>query len=196
MSNLMRCILCIGFFFPFSESYAQNSQYTTHQEAGMLTYGPLFQDLGFTLQTFHGVKLQDKLSLGLALGVDKYRADGEENIWVVPLAPRLVFDIPMRAYKLCLATDIGYGFDWLNKKEANDQKRVSYGGGLMLQPTVGFKFAMGENHFWSISFGYKYQGFQKVEETKPWGQPNADYTQRMLVNYKLQRLVAKIGWGF
>jgi hypothetical protein len=196
--NLMKFfLLCCGLIF-FSFSYGQRSSYTSQYQVGILSYGPFFKDAGFTLESFHGVEFNNRFALGSTVGLDSYRIEGDEQYWILPISAKLVTDLSLNPNtRLSLGVDGGYGFAGLNKEKVENQRKVSYEGGFMLQPFAGLKFKANKKHFWSVSLGYKRQHFTVIEEMRwPGGIGNDEYGSKYTTAYTLQRLVVKAGWGF
>ena len=189
-------LLCCGLIFS-KFSYGQRLPYTSQYQVGILSYGPFFEDAGFTIESFHGVEFNNRLALGSTVGLDNYRIEGEARYWILPISAKLVTDLSLNPKtKLSLGIDGGYGFAGLNKEKIENQSKMSYEGGFMLQPFAGLKFKANKKNFWSVSIGYKRQNFTVIEEIQRTGDIDEEYRDKYTIAYTLQRLVIRAGWGF
>lgn len=168
-------ILFLGVFILTFQSFGQDHPYFMQTEAGILLgdseyeSNEIFDRKGFTFHTFHGVHLTSKHVLGFSLGVDRY-----QNFTVVPIA------VGWRGFlgkkensKLFLAMDIGAGGPVSEEAFESEWQEYRYNAGLMLNPSVGFRFPSRKGKTaLSISLGYKQQNFSFF-----WGEKSRAITQ-------------------
>lgn len=148
-TSLKKWLFTIALIVTASHAYGQDVSYTTHTEAGVLTYtAPFFEGMTFTGRTFHGVRLKRNWQLGLSAGLDKYT-----SFWVLPLSTGIRYvPHPDATNSLYTGVEVGYGFPWLNKKTRDEQ---SFSGGFVIQPTIGLRIKGGV----TLSVSYQQQRF-------------------------------------
>jgi hypothetical protein len=114
-----------------------------------------------TVQTFNGVQLNRKLSLGVTLGMDWYKA-----ALVNPIAGGVRYDICGRKnVQLYGTVDAGYGFTWFH----DDSEGFETKGGLMLNPGIGLKVGKPGNAAFTIGLTFKRQE-ARVTKVPLWDQ--------------------------
>lgn len=104
-----------------------------------------------SLQTFNGFQVRKKTTVGLTTGLDMY-----SSVVLVPIAlgvRHVIFEKSQQGAKLQAGIDAGYGATLANA--ANSYEDVS--GGILINPTIGFKFPTKNGSAWLVNFGYKYQ---------------------------------------
>ena len=104
-----------------------------------------------SIQTFNGFQVRKKTTVGLTTGFDMY-----SSAVLVPVAlglRHIIFEKSEQGAKLQAGIDAGYGATFGASK--NSYEDVS--GGILINPTVGFKFPTRNGSAWLVNFGYKYQ---------------------------------------
>jgi hypothetical protein len=138
----------------------------------------------FTIQHYIGYAVNNKLSMGLSAGFDYYRS----NI-ITPISASIKSTlIPSKRISPILNFDMGYGFIW--KNEADKNNKIDKNGGLMMNPSVGFRIKIGnDGSNLNVNIGYK---MQKSGYTN--NRPEESYflTETRAFN----RLSIRLGFGF
>jgi hypothetical protein len=102
-----------------------------------------------TAQTFTGIRLNQRLSTGVTLGMDWYK-----TALVNPIAAGVRYDLTRgRAARLFGTLDAGYGVTWLHQ----DSDGYKTTGGWMINPGIGVKYGKPGATGFSISLSYKRQ---------------------------------------
>ena len=107
--------------------------------------------LSFSLQTFNGVYLTKKTAVGMTAGIDWYSATV-----LIPVALGIRQNIAQKREGGTIfygSLDAGYGTIWANQ----DQTNYKTTGGLMLNPSLGFKLPLKSGSNILINIGYKLQ---------------------------------------
>jgi hypothetical protein len=110
-----------------------------------------------SVQTFNGFQVRKKTTVGLTTGFDMYR-----SAVLVPVALGLrhvIYEKSEQGAKLQAGIDAGYGATFGASK--NSFEDVS--GGMLINPTIGFKFPARNGSAYLVNFGYKYQ-YMKVSQ--------------------------------
>lgn len=171
----------------------QRTRFVNHTEFGGLfgrvKYG--YSDVGnseqvdnkasLTVQTFNGLQLGRKLSVGVTLGMDWYKA-----ALLNPIAGGVRYDLlGRRNVKLYGTVDAGYAFAWFHDDPDNFDTR----GGVMLNPGLGLKVGKPEAAAFTVAISYKRQ---EAHVTKPplWNQ--AERFEDRIYN----RLALRLGISF
>jgi len=184
---------------------AQESKFTHHTEVGILPYNLSFQEIGVTVQTFNGYRLNPDLAIGATVSYDKYSVDDGFKYSVLPVSLGIRYDfLEPKSTRMFAGLDAGYGFAW----ETDAFREGEVKGGLRFNPEVGMKWKLGEGKFFmTLALGYQYQHF-KAEYTSFYFRPfltglmdqvdyyysPKDYVETKDIN--AHRFSFKIGFGF
>ncbi len=107
--------------------------------------------VNFSLQTFNGVYLNSKTAAGLTVGIDSY---GPTALMPISAGVRRNLVQKKQGGSVLLGSlDVGYATTWLNE----DNTGFKTSGGLVVCPTIGYKFPMRNGSAWLLNFGYRYQ---------------------------------------
>jgi hypothetical protein len=191
----------------------EKSRYT-QLSGGILTYGPITKELGYTFRAVHSLNVNPNFSAGLGLGFEKYmlnETDGH-SFTGLPLFAQAKYVLnSSKKRSLFGAFDLGYSISLNKPKEWTDvweKHKASYSGGLLASPQIGVLWYTKDkkSHF-TFSLGYNYQGFNEKMYTGwlnnqffssaiksdviPDGYDN--YTKN---KYHLNRLSVMLGIGF
>jgi hypothetical protein len=89
--------------------------------------------LSLTVQTFNGVQLTSRMTTGITIGMDWYKA-----ALLNPVAAGLRYDLTQRGnVKIFGTADVGYAFAWFH----DDAEGFNTKGGLMVNPGIGIRMA-------------------------------------------------------
>jgi len=139
-----------------------------------------------SLQTFNGFQVRKKTTVGITTGFDMY-----STAILVPVAlglRHIIYEKSQQGAKLQAGLDIGYGATFGNSQNSNED--VS--GGILINPTVGFKFPTKNGSAWLVNFGYKYQYMeisQKFDE-------NDFYNISSTETQNIKRFQLRLGFQF
>ncbi|MCP9753845.1 hypothetical protein EGI26_01545 [Lacihabitans sp. CCS-44] len=167
---------------------------TNYYYPGYSSYWPSPTQNGFSiqnvaslsLQTFNGFQVRKKTTVGLTTGLDLYSSS---LLVPVALGVRHVFyEKNQQGAKLQAGLDAGVGSAIANA--ANSFETVK--GGVLLNPTVGFKFPTKNGSSWLINFGYKYQYMEISQIIQPTDIYNISSTETR----NLKRFQVKLGFEF
>lgn len=123
----------------YSNYYPQPMQYQTQNR------------VNFSLQTFNGVYLNSKTAAGLTVGIDSY---GPTVLMPISVGVRRGLVQKKQGGSVLVGSiDVGYSTTWLNE----DNTGFKTSGGLVVCPTIGYKFPMRNGSAWLLNFGYRYQ---------------------------------------
>lgn len=123
----------------YSSYYPQPIQYQTQNR------------VNFSLQTFNGVYVNPKTAIGLTVGVDSY---GPTVLMPISAGIRRSLVQKKQGGSILLGSlDAGYATTWLNE----DNTGFKTSGGLVVCPTIGYKFPMRNGSAWLLNFGYRFQ---------------------------------------
>ena len=178
----MKSVICILSICCTLIAKGQTYKYTNHIEAGIMI--GLNGGLPFTLQMFNGVKLQkSKLDIGITAGIDSY-----QQMVLLPLTLGIRYpsasSLKTRAY---VGFDTGYSFDWLEY----DTKDQQYGGGWIINPTVGLKFRSSKANKITLSLGYKHQLASLYSDSELISPNFSQYTATS--KYSFNRITFRVG---
>ncbi|WP_158860137.1 hypothetical protein [Lunatibacter salilacus] len=137
-------------------SFGQNLPYVNHSEVGVLIGQVEDGDrVNFSLQTLHGVRINQNHDFGFLVGFDRY-----PGAKIVPFGMGWRGTLrPENKVSLFAGFDLGYGSMILERKIISEWGQHSwFEGGLMVHPTVGFQFRKRESSTMIFSLGYKRQG--------------------------------------
>ena len=143
---------------------------TNYYYPGYSSYWPGPTSNGFSiqnvaslsLQTFNGLQVRKKTTLGLTTGLDLYSSS-----LLVPIAlgvRHVFYEKSEQGAKLQAGIDAGIGSAIANAPNSYEDVK----GGVLINPTVGFKFPTKNGSAWLVNFGYKYQYMeitQNIEAT-------------------------------
>jgi hypothetical protein len=104
-----------------------------------------------SVQTFNGFQVRKKTTVGLTTGFDMYKSEV-----LVPIAlglRHIIYEKSEQGAKLQAGIDTGYGIAF----GANKNSIEDISGGVLINPTIGFKFPTRNGSAWLVNFGYKYQ---------------------------------------
>lgn len=181
----------------------QSQRFFNQNEIGILSYGPLLQDMGYTFKTSNGFSFGENLHLGISAGLDRYRADDAEKFWVLPISGHAKYTLrPERRATFYGSVDAGYGFSFLNKEINTAAEKLSYKGGILFNPQVGLRFKRPEQKkSFTISLGYKMQQISKERALNPsrWiflARTNSSYYYTSQKKYDMHRVSLSLGIGF
>lgn len=135
--------------------------------------------VNFSLQTFNGIYLNQKTAVGLTVGVDSY---GPTVLMPISAGIRRNLVQKKQGGSILLGSlDAGYSTIWLN--EDNTGFRTT--GGLIICPTIGYKFPMRNGSAWLLNFGYRFQRAeykqQRTEDQLYWTESNEVRNYRRMV---------------
>ncbi len=145
-------------------------------------YYSLRNTVNLSLQTFNGLVLNHKTSVGITTGLDAYNSS-----LIMPIAAgirQVVAQKSKNGAKLQIGADAGWGFDWLNPK--NDYEKLY--GGIMVNPSFGMKFPTRNGSSWLVNFGYKYQ-YLKIKQTEV-----NEYLLSSMETRNLKRFQVRVGF--
>ena len=147
---------------------------------------PVKASTNFTIQTFNGIRVYKNLAVGATVGIDWF-----SNYQIVPISLGIRVtsgNSKIKKVKTFVGVDAGYGFMWLNDKMSDNQK---INGGLSISPMVGLLIPTGGNANFTLSIGYKHNGFN----TKISNRINESlYTNE--TDYNLNRMAIRLGVNF
>ncbi len=130
----------------YSSFYPQPIQYQTQNR------------VNFTLQTFNGIYINPKTAVGLTVGVDSY---GPTVLMPISAGIRRSLVQKKQGGSIFLGSlDVGYATTWLNE----DNTGFKTTGGLIVCPTIGYKFPMRNGSAWLMNFGYRFQRAEYQQE--------------------------------
>lgn len=167
--------MLLMYFFMLGSAMAQNEpfkrKFVNHTELGGLfgrvkySYGTETDQVeskaSITMQTFNGIQLNPRLSTGLTVGMDWYKA-----ALINPVAAGIRYDLTTKKNaRLFAIADVGYGFGWFHQ----DSDGYKTKGGLMLNPGVGMKYGKPGGNAFTIALTYKRQNVH-VNEPLMWEQ--------------------------
>lgn len=135
--------------------------------------------LNFTLHTFNGVYINPKTAVGLTVGVDSY---GETALMPISAGIRRNLVQKKQGGSILLGSlDAGYSTTWFNE----DNTGFKTSGGLVVCPTIGYKFPMRNGSAWMMNFGYRFQRAeykqQRTEDQFYWTESNEVRNYRRMV---------------
>ncbi|MEO6281913.1 MAG: hypothetical protein ABIN80_19990 [Dyadobacter sp.] len=137
--------------------------------------------LSMTIQTFNGVQLTRRLSTGVTIGMDWYKA-----ALLNPVAAGLRYDLTKKGnVKIYGTADIGYAFAWFH----DDAEGFNTKGGLMVNPGIGMRIGKPGATAVTLAFTYKRQ---EADIDKP---PLWDQTERSEERV-YNRLAIRLGISF
>ena len=147
---------------------------------------PVKASANFTIQTFNGFKVYKNLAVGATVGVDWF-----SNYQIVPISLGIRVtsgDSKIKKVKTFVGVDAGYGFMWLNDKMGDNQK---ISGGLSISPMIGLLIPTGGNANFTLSIGYKHNGFNTKISSR--------INEPLYINetdYNLNRMAIRLGVNF
>lgn len=172
---------------PFKRSY------TNHTEIGVLlgkSFGGVTAKANVSLQSFNGIRLTPKLAVGGIVGLDWYA-----SAQVIPVGVGVRGTV-FKAKKLnpFYGLDAGYGLMFASTKQENE--KIS--GGLMLNPSVGMRVALGGGNALTWSIGWKHQStYSSIDNFGDVAQPTWWWGQYQTETHKIfERLSVKMGITF
>lgn len=179
-----------GFFkkYPFvnitelGASFGRNKYQTNAYYNSYYPQPIIFQTqnrVNFTLHTFNGVYVNHKTAVGLTVGVDSY---GETVLMPISAGIRRNLVQKKQGGSILLGSlDVGYATTWLNE----DNTGFKTTGGLVVCPTIGYKFPMRNGSAWMMNFGYRFQRAeykqQRTEDQFYWTESNEVRNYRRMV---------------
>lgn len=192
-------------FYGLSYSFGQNA-YTNHTELGTLSYGLFPGQVGLSIRTFNGVELNRNYTVGLTVGLDKFRVEDELDFWSLPLSAQGRYNLHSeRKVSFYGSLDMGYGLGVLNKEKRTENDYQIYKGGFLWNPQVGIKINSNrESMYFSFSVGYKYHRIGTKYYYRPPDMESPTFGSDFLSgyrsvwekNYDLHRLSFMFGIGF
>lgn len=183
-------VLFLTSYLAIAQEVKYKPRYTNHTEAGGLFGRVKYDNFGsdvseskqsLTIQTFNGIQLNPRLSAGLTLGMDWYKA-----ALINPISAGMRYDLTKgKSARLFTTLDAGYGFAWFHQD--NDGYKTK--GGLMLNPGIGMRYGkLGGTNF-TMVLSYKRQ-VADVDEPLLWNQ--VERSESRVYN----RLGIRIGMSF
>jgi hypothetical protein len=139
--------------------------------------------LNFTMQTFNGVQLKPRLTVGATVGIDWYN-----TALLMPLAVGARYDLAKNKTKksgLFASFDAGYATNWLHADGTGYQTK----GGLMFNPGLGLKIGLRGGSALLLSLTYKRQQVE-VQNPLGWGEIS-NYEERVY-----NRMAFRLGVSF
>jgi len=134
-----------------------------------------------TIQTFNGLQLNRRLSAGVTLGMDWYKA-----ALLNPIAGGVRYDLAGRKNVQLFGTlDAGYAFAWFH----DDSEGFDTKGGLMVNPGLGIKVGKPGSAAFTLALTYKRQEAH-VTKAPLWDQKER-FEDRVY-----NRLVLRLGISF
>ncbi|MCH7400688.1 hypothetical protein ACFOUP_12005 [Belliella kenyensis] len=131
--------------------------------------------LDYSIQSFHGIQLDQKNKLGFFVGFDSYP---KQVLMPLGFGWRSSLN-PNRRNSLNIGLDLGYGSSWLDRKEIEGVFEKWNEGGVMLSPLVGIvrKSKNGTMAYtWNLGFrkqfastfeGVRSSGLSTIEGIRP-----------------------------
>ncbi len=201
MKSILTTIGCLIFSVAYTQEKESKSflkdKYVNYTEIGGL-FGKSYQitqmsystpvegRTNFTIQSYNGYKISDKLSVGVTVGVDWFHA---MQIVPVSLGIRNTYGkTASKKVKPYIGVDAGYGFTWLNDDSSDNQTAK---GGLAISPVLGLLIPTGGQANFVLSIGYKHNAFTTTTNTG-----TDDYPSSRTKEYELNRMAVRFGVNF
>lgn len=203
MKNTFLIILVLtGMMFISGHLLAQQNKFTNHTQGGLIAYNINFDEVGWSVQTFNGMRINSNLAIGGTAGFEKLFVNKIFKYSIIPVAVGLRYDVPIPSLRrVFVGLDAGYGFAWEKEPPLEGEAK----GGMRVNPEIGVKFELGEGKtFMTFGLGYLFQQF-KTEYTQGYSigpgeteyiiyYPIEDYLNKQDIN--AHRFTLKIGFGF
>jgi len=151
-------------------------------------YEPVYQvknRLNLSMQTFNGIYLNPKTSVGITVGVDSYG-----STVLMPFSAGIRRSLVQKKHggsMLLSSLDVGYATTWLNEENSGFQTK----GGFSINPAIGYKLPMRNGSAWLINVGYR---IQRAEYSQKRTDDFYWYESNEVRNYK--RFVVRFGIEF
>ncbi|MCA5003940.1 hypothetical protein [Sphingobacterium bovistauri] len=155
-------LLLLLIAFSSTSIFGQDKKNITLFEGGILTYGPATHELGVSFRGIHSVKLIADMYAGIGAGYEKYELNEHDNntFKIIPLFAQAKYvHRADKSTSIFGAIDLGYGIGSVNKDVNSELEKITFKGGLLASPQIGFVFnTKRRQEFLTFSIGYKYQG--------------------------------------
>lgn len=146
----------------------QDKNHSTHITGGVLTYGPIAEEVGYTLRAVHSINVKPNFLVGFGVGYNKYmlsKTERDRYIGLPIFAQAKYLLSPAKKRSLYGSFDLGYSVS-LNKTKKWDNTwskfEESYGGGVLALPQLGVLwYTKDKKSVFTFSIGYNYQGFDE-----------------------------------
>lgn len=195
-----------------SIGFAQKLDIKTQLEGGLLTYGPATKELGYYIEGVNSVDISGNFSVGLGIGFNKFMLNERDGEYfkALPVFAQAKYLFSTKKKKSFYSSlDLGYSVN-LDKKNESVNSLVTYKGGLVISPKIGFLWCLNDRKKENItlSIGYKYQIFKANEYRyfMNWmTTESVSKTKSTILNgydifysnkYHLHRLTIGVGFGF
>jgi hypothetical protein len=143
----------------------------------------------FQLQSINGMQYKSWFG-GIGLGLDfyKYRT--------IPLFIDFRKEFGSGVNKFFAYADGGINFCWLTDNEktlyfADDH----FSGGFYTDLGLGYKIGLGRNNHLLLGIGYSLKKLKEIYESYYYDPPD-NVSDKVKINYNLNRLTLKVGWEF
>jgi hypothetical protein len=155
----------------------------------------------FSIQTLQGVRFHRNQEFGFILGLDKYPG---MSVMPIGMGWRGII-YPQNWFSWYGGLDLGYGSSLLEAKEVSDWGLHSwYEGGIMYQPSIGFRLRSNGNSTFTVSLGYKHQvahHFEGMPTEDPWRERLDPHAPDHWLNLRRDRIVyrnlsIKVGYAW
>ncbi len=156
MKNTSKLLLLILFWGRLNaqeiKTLTQKKGFVNHTEIGVLlgkNYYGTTAKASFSANTFNGYRFNHRLAVGATIGLDWYN-----SVQVMPIALGLRGDLlKNKKSSPFYGLDAGYGLMFLSTKQEYETLK----GGPMINPSIGYRFAIGNGNALSMSIGWKHQ---------------------------------------
>ncbi len=149
----------------------------------------------YSFTTTHGVRLGNRLSVGVGLGFDSYWG------WkAMPVFGSLSYDLLGKKNRLFV--QLNYGKSWVKKAESQyEYGTTTYNGGGMINPSLGYKIVYHDLRLYILA-GFKmqkvnmyteYPGYYSYANRLIAPTPNSSYSNTEL---SMNRAYFSIGFGW
>lgn len=167
------------------------SNYNTDGRPGINAkpYYYIEKQANLTLQTFNGVYLNKKTAVGLTTGIDWIG-----NSVLIPIAAGARRQLAQKregGSAIMANLDLGYATNWLN--ENNGKEELT--GGIVINPSIGYRIPMRNGSAWLINFGYRHQRYEIFYDNS-YEIGKETWINQTTQFHKLNRMTAKLGFEF
>lgn len=150
-------IVILLLYSQFSFSQKEIGAYIHHAEIGTLlgTSSQGAERINFSIQSFHGIQLDQYNQIGFFVGVDTY-----PEFVLMPMGfgwRNILF--PEKKYSFYTSIDLGYGSTWFQKKERENNIETWNEGGWMISPAIGLRKNSKNGklaYTWAVGFKKQY----------------------------------------
>jgi hypothetical protein len=147
------------------------------------------KQVNVTLQTFNGIYLNKKTAVGLTTGVDWIG-----NTVLMPIAGGVRRQLAQRregGSAIMANLDLGYATNWLNANTGREEVT----GGIVVNPSIGYRIPMRNGSAWLLNFGYRHQRYEVFMDNS-YQNGNQEWINQTTEFRKLNRMTARLGFEF